>query len=247
MEYVKFIQLLLNNGADINIPDNDGNTFSQYMDPIKNPKIFKIINEHSKNLSKVQRKEAREAGNYHMCAVCKKSTNVKRCTGCFLQWYCGKECLKSDWKKHKNVCKETQAKYKLVDLQKKPGEIREYGVHFVWKKGSSQTCHMCPRPSQSQEVKTAKSHFIVKIQMPMPLGNPLSKVLFQDHFSSDLSISNEDKSLDGCISAQDPIIPELLKIIKEHGVCGSKGYFYAIKEEKSLKINTIDIQPPEYW
>ena len=46
-----------------------------------------------------------------LCVGCEKNekelkTILKACTGCKKAKYCGKECQKQDWKRHKGVCKK---------------------------------------------------------------------------------------------------------------------------------------------
>lgn len=38
------------------------------------------------------------------CEVCGKIEGTKRCSGCKQLSYCGKECQKKDWKRHKTYC-----------------------------------------------------------------------------------------------------------------------------------------------
>jgi hypothetical protein len=40
------------------------------------------------------------------CRVCHKLTDFK-CSGCSMQYYCSRECQKSDWKRHKQQCNKT--------------------------------------------------------------------------------------------------------------------------------------------
>lgn len=49
------------------------------------------------------------ASNVAQCTSCKKAENqlpngLKRCAKCKSQWYCSRECQKSDWKSHKKTC-----------------------------------------------------------------------------------------------------------------------------------------------
>lgn len=48
------------------------------------------------------------------CTSCRKTQGhlpnpLKRCAKCKSQWYCSRECQKSDWKSHKKVCGSTSA------------------------------------------------------------------------------------------------------------------------------------------
>jgi hypothetical protein len=40
-----------------------------------------------------------------ICKVCRKEGKMKKCSGCLQAYYCSGECQKSDWKKHKKLCK----------------------------------------------------------------------------------------------------------------------------------------------
>lgn len=50
------------------------------------------------------------------CANCHKSDKKnKKCSACGFVHYCSKECQKSDWKKHKSLCKDSVAKLKEAE------------------------------------------------------------------------------------------------------------------------------------
>jgi hypothetical protein len=44
-----------------------------------------------------------------ICANCHEESPKKQCTRCKTTYYCGKECQKIDWKKHKASCVKSQA------------------------------------------------------------------------------------------------------------------------------------------
>merc|ERR1712179_611380 len=173
--------------------------------------------------------------------------NVKRCTGCYLEWYCGKECFKSDWKRHQTICNVTKAKYKLVNLIHENESLwQQLLTNVICEELKDMKLQMSKETCQGVDV--LKSHFIVKIQRPSENGafdkNKLS-TFDKKQDKVQCLVYNEDKSLHGWTKANDPLTYELVKIIKEKGVSGIKGYFYTIMEGKRIKINTVDIQPPE--
>jgi len=50
------------------------------------------------------------------CAHCHKSDKKnKKCSGCGFVHYCSKECQRSDWKKHKALCKSNSARLKEAE------------------------------------------------------------------------------------------------------------------------------------
>jgi hypothetical protein len=40
----------------------------------------------------------------HICNTCRKMGQLRKCSKCQKQYYCSRECQKSDWQKHKGVC-----------------------------------------------------------------------------------------------------------------------------------------------
>jgi hypothetical protein len=50
------------------------------------------------------------------CDVCGKEGELHKCGGCGRTRYCGKDCQKSDWKNHKEICKKTSEEYKKWKL-----------------------------------------------------------------------------------------------------------------------------------
>ncbi|XP_042041043.1 histone-lysine N-methyltransferase ASHR1-like [Salvia splendens] len=43
--------------------------------------------------------------NKNKCEWCFSSTNLKKCSGCRVIWYCSSECQRSDWKLHSAECR----------------------------------------------------------------------------------------------------------------------------------------------
>ena len=68
-----------------------------------------------------------------LCRVCKVDKDSKRCTGCYMVWYCGQECQVGDWPAHKTDCKVTRDQYKQVLLVEQKTAV----CSFILESGSS--------------------------------------------------------------------------------------------------------------
>jgi len=222
------LELLVKYGANPSIPDNDGTTCLGYH-KWGYPKIEKIFAKASHDQAKDKRRQAREeqGGCLWKCVGCgsKKKEN-KRCTGCYLVYYCGRPCQEEDWSNHKKACKETKKKYVPVTI--------------------TRLDQMLCQPHQTEKVFVCRKddvpstrHFMLKIQVPI---GGLEEV------KGDLKVYNKDRSFWGFIPPTDVSYEKLAEKIKEEGPLGAKGYFYAVWDESTgVKINTSDIQAPQIW
>jgi hypothetical protein len=68
-----------------------GKTTFSYFDKKIVPKIYGL------------KEEGNEEKN-HICNVCSKTENLKKCSKCKSVYYCGYECQKADWNSHKKTC-----------------------------------------------------------------------------------------------------------------------------------------------
>ena len=207
------VNWLLENGADPIKAKLNG--VSLYEDSRKIPPLRAAMDKHVKK----KKQEAFKEGSYRSCGVCKKKTH-KRCTGCFLSWYCTKECQESAWKDHKDECKRTQSEYVKI-------ELKQHNYNTL----VSFTDHSTVSYIPSTKLR-GRSNFVVKIQVG----------------EGDMLVYNEGKTICGSIVPEMACYQEVLDNIKEHGVVGRKAYFYATwKEGEGLKINVKRVQPPETW
>ena len=137
------------------------------------------------NKEKIEEERSRAkveaGGSFHKCESCgKDDKGNKRCTGCFMVWYCGQECQKKEWEKHKAECKETRKEYKSVmlakDLSKFYGD-ENLGVRQAFSFLSGKHYEI------NSEAQPKKSHFVVKIQRELTTD---------EH---PMLVSNQDRSL----------------------------------------------------
>lgn len=79
--------------------------------PLSDPILFKVKDWVDEAIAKFRpeagahHKEEVEAYIAKVCGHCGKSENLKTCNRCRLTRYCGPECQKADWKKHKATCR----------------------------------------------------------------------------------------------------------------------------------------------
>jgi len=220
------INILLEFGADPDLVDNDGVRCSN----MGNSKITELFSKTDKKKIKEARAAAKEkaGGCLWLCKVCQVDRDTKRCTGCYMVWYCGQKCQHEDWSDHKEECTITKKQFKEVVLLKEDNTV----MSRVSKK--SYTTNVGDLPT--------KKHFVVKVQLNASTHDSLL-------------LYNKDKSLIGQFyrEKQEDIFDMLVKSIKEKGCRGGlKGFFYAIYSQKDdkvniLKVNPVKILPPENW
>lgn len=244
---LKFVDLLLDNGADITVVDNDGVSLKSLIHPILMPEIAASFSRSIVSCAKKQRDDAKNAGTYRICVRCKSDEDCKRCTGCFLQWYCSSKCQKSHWKEHKELCRQTLAEYKSVKFSSETFLSDNWGVK------SKESVRFSSNHKANDKDKPKKSHYLIKIQIPFAADRDnykgLASLVEKPNGDFQLLVYNKDKTIHGLIDNKQTLFPELVKIIREKGVAGCKGYFYAITDDgdaSGIKIN-LEIQPPETW
>eukprot|EP00090_Calanus_glacialis_P022157 TRINITY_DN34193_c0_g1_i1.p1 TRINITY_DN34193_c0_g1~~TRINITY_DN34193_c0_g1_i1.p1 ORF type:complete len:235 (+),score=56.90 TRINITY_DN34193_c0_g1_i1:48-707(+) len=184
-------------------------------------------------------------GSLTKCFACNKGNNEnKRCTGCYMVWYCGQECRYAGWERHKVECKKTRKEYKTVKLIKSHSKAWEegdkpYELHLSLTKGTKQIRHVGEASDPPK-----KSHFVVKVQISV--------------FKAEgpMFIYNQDRSMQGylCFKGNEKVYDELNQQIKNRGFQGLKGYFRAILDSEKvdsegleIKVNPYKLQIVETW
>ena len=147
------IKLLLHSGASVDLKDNDGTTCWSLAKHF--PRVNALISEAATEDAKKARAEKRSEGAFKCTASGCTRKGSKRCTGCYLIYFCSDPCFKETWPTHKSKCKETRAQYKTVKLSKK-----QFSISLNFKSNKVTTSKAV------EDAPLQKKHFIVKVQVP---------------------------------------------------------------------------------
>jgi len=219
------IKLLIKYNADPLIKDCDG---VSPMDAGRRiPQIYKLLRQGEKQVIKKERNAAKEDKKFKSCQRCEMFAE-KRCSACYLVWYCGAKCQKEDWSSHKKACKERQAEYQEVEIDK------EHHKKVVAMSTETKTAYM------NNLKPTKSSNFVIKVQVPL---NPISSTIPDGPFlcyneKRDVQYYIKDKSNLG-IALKKAILEQKSSVI-------GKGYFYSMIKDGKHFIHP-SILPPEKW
>jgi len=236
---VEAVKLLLEFGADPDVVGNDGRSCRA-----KTSRMIRVVElfcQADKKKAEIARADARmkAGGSFTLCKVCGVDDDNKRCTGCYMVWYCGEKCQVEDWSGHKKDCKVIKKQYMEVQLV----EHSMAGLDNITQEMYVHKIGDVP----------SKKHFVVKVQASL------------EHPQGRLFVYNRDRSLCGYVHREgsEQVYDMLLRSIKEEGFMRRKGFYYAIysgkeghsKKEKNhnstpkveIKINPVKILPLETW
>jgi len=238
------VSFLLDHGANPDIKNNDGATFRMFARecfPIMN-----LLGAADVKKSSIERKKihAEAGGNFKQCKVCKSyNKDTKRCTGCYLEWYCSPNCQRVDWVSHKEDCKKIRKEYVSVTVHLETG----VGINHLTGRTFSNV---------GKKNEPTKEHFVSKIQRGQYLGdnNDMVEVPM-------LKIYNKDKTFIGNIekAGNEKAFKAISSIIREDGFRRLKGFFYTIYNSKKgvwaegeagaleVSINVLRMLPVENW
>ena len=201
------VELLVKHGANLNVTDNDG------LPLIQLSKCGRFISKKDEMMADAmvlyaesRQKVAKEQGIYRVCTTCKGIENIKRCSRCYMTWYCSITCQKLDWESHKNLCNEIHNEYeqvpKICITNSDPKHIPNYIARGT-------------RSLVSVSTKKCRYQHIVKIQVSTEelsqkkdTGN-----LEEDtkEFKSPLLIYNRDRTICFFMSKDCPIYKSIIK------------------------------------
>ena len=176
------LKWLLDNGANLGATDYDGVVL---YDDAMSKEGSDVVIQHMATVCGQRREEALKKGALRSCNFCKKEA-FGRCSGCFLVWYCSKECNTAGWANHRQDCKEMKDEYVICELSRVRYKTRvpldEDDMNF-------RIYH--PKIYQKPRGST---HFIVKIQAPwkplrerddrIPVKVPISQKFDEQDFKN---------------------------------------------------------------
>ena len=188
------------------------------------------------------------------CAFCfRHDPKLLSCKGCMTARYCGKECQRSHWSSHKNLCKATrqintiEIRIPLDDPEKAPPFFYITQTHPSLE--PTGPLYASPPPRDG-------SRFVVKMQTSEGLA--FGKLLHPQGYVSDdynpykaqITIYDRSRFLDFKIRNQ----PELYHLIMGCGMMGAFMYlgkklfcWAAFKDPKTIEIFTHEFPPVQKW
>ena len=194
------------------------------------------------------------------CAFCfRRDTKLKSCQRCMTARYCGKECQKLHWARHKYICQATGE----INAIEVPIELHRWiprnlppGMTSTLICGTHSSLEPTG-PSYASPPPKDGSRFIVKLQTWEGLigGNefldPRGYVSDEyDPNKATISIYDRSRHLDFTFAGQ----PRIYHLIMECGIMGASQYlakklfcWAAFKDAKTIKIFTHEFPPIQKW
>ena len=256
------VQLLLSHGANPHI--KDGNGYTSYETATKDLHMFAVYDKFF--LPGIPER---------ICQVCTEK-GTKRCLKCRVAFYCGSECQRADWTKHKKQCEQLIKGHKRLIVAKNSVEVEE-GQQFVssnthnWYAASRRQTLIrrgFDEPaSKMNALKTSVHHgdklFDIYSQEYKKKGNLLVKIQCMLKFipgpgleprrainrDAGFRAYNEDRSFDCWLDAHAGDAEEVRAILTERGKLAFKGYFWAFMEpgKNEVVIITEPRIPAQPW
>ena len=212
--------------------------FSAYIPDLKSAKYRG--NELTNNRELYGQKTAASVSPIKLCSYCRKEGDLQKCDKCFTAGYCGKDCQKSHWKTHRNICSFYLDLFSVV-IDLSPSPCAKKGETCV----TVNTHHPGLEPIGPAYCCAPKKdgrRFIVKVQN---FNRP-----FNFNFNvNDLRIYDRSLTVDGyCDSSR------IGNLVREYGeICQrryieKKLFFWALYcEDGKIRIFTHEFAPSERW
>ena len=189
------------------------------------------------------------------CAFClRKNDGLKSCKSCMSAKYCGKECQKKHWGRHKYICKATTERHSVeISLQvSHPFNVSSVTWSRTYPGMEPSGPDYAPPPPKDG------SNFIVKLQTYEPKTDPERGNIETRGFISDeqdphkasIRVYDRSRHLDFIFNGK----PQLYHLIMECGMMGfsmsiTKRLFCwaAFKDSKTVRIFTHEFPPAQRW
>ncbi|PFH46965.1 hypothetical protein AMATHDRAFT_68629 [Amanita thiersii Skay4041] len=238
--HVSAVELLMQSGADLYIPDADGcSPDGWYMG--YGPQVTAVITKWMDRRKGVVLPRAEK-----QCDNCaRRDATLKNCAECQVFRYCSGECQAEHWPMHKLTCKPFTPENSVTvkpsygfeslpfgQMMSTANLIRgATGVPAIPQTAAQQRVANIPKNLTPSKPKS----IVIKVQPPFTSGAPSSMPMLVYTKKRDLTCY--------IIKRDNPRqYEQLAKVIREKGVGGAKGYFVAIlKSKDELVIRTSDV------
>ena len=259
MQTIDAIKLFLKYGASPNIKEYEAGV-TCYSMAKGSSQILQLFSAAGMKEAGKKRKIQKEVsgGSPRMCGGGCGKEGLKRCTGCYLVYYCGTNCQNTAWSSHSSQCEESRAQYKTVRLI-----TQEDWVYHNHKSRNVSVGNI-------KKHKPLKNHSVVKVQVPLERkmnskSNEVWLVYSDDSVQVPLNtksneglfVYNEDRSICGYLCrGQEDTYNKLRHEIENSGFNGQKAFYYAIYKSSKIvgktivegvEINVEVMLPVEKW
>ncbi|KAF7293239.1 hypothetical protein HMN09_01202100 [Mycena chlorophos] len=270
LNLISTINILMDNGADLDIPDADGWTARKHFmscGPQVTAAITSWIRKRSGEVAPPHSKKC--------CDTCSKppahGEPLKLCAQCRIARYCSQRCQKADWPKHKSHCTPFSATnsvtliphYKTYSWSLPAAEFTRTALGYptrasAWSESRRRTSAMPPQfdcddddvDSESSGSSTSSSlrpkNIVVKIQIPFVPGESQQQSALE---VGDLLVYNHKRDFACAIRRVDApgAYDRLVDVVRKRGVGGAKAYLSAVLEKKDrlvVKISEVLAEQP---
>ena len=185
--------------------------------------------------NKEERNQSTVKSEATLCYFCKKpEKNLKKCGKCYTAQYCGKQCQKSDWKKHKDVC----------DRLLSDGTILLTYVEKRMMRTPRRAAGLLPVGPEFSQPSDATKRFIVKMQAGVADREG------KEYDPSVVRLYDRSLTIDGILTGAD----QIYHLVWQHGAMGQmfdywrKLFMWVIgPKDGKLRVFINEFPPYQRW
>ncbi|KAI0291553.1 hypothetical protein BC826DRAFT_1022422 [Russula brevipes] len=233
--YSKAVDVLMEGGADIDIPDADG-TLIKNIYIFNGPKVTAVIHAWER------RRAGQQALGEKGCAQCGKGGKLLFCAACHSIRYCSSECQRTDWKKHKQSCTRFSSSNTVTVRPRYPGPKYSTLIptqQFARVVSGSSGPEISEREQRaSHELTEYPKKMIIKVQVPSTRPSAAPMMVYDAKRELVCNLAREDAP-----AAYD----RLEEVVRSRGTFGMKAYLAAdvkSKDELVIKIDEVLAEQP---